>query len=66
MSVIVAFSSPARILGECSTLSFPACAFFFFFFPFRAHYFHSLGQDQSTAAQRAETTVTECPLTSCV
>ena len=28
----------------------------------RAHYFHSLGQDQSTVAQRAETTVAECSL----
>ena len=26
----------------------------------RAHLFHSLGQDQSTVAQRAETTVTDC------
>ena len=29
----------------------------------RAHLFHPLGQDQSTVAQRAETTVTECSLT---
>ena len=29
----------------------------------RAHKFHSLGQDQSTVAQRAETTVTEFSLT---
>ena len=28
--VVVAFSPPARILGECSTNSFPTCAFFFF------------------------------------
>ena len=48
--------------------SFPACAFFFFF-KWRsalAHQFHFLGQDQSTVAQRAETTVAECSLTSCV
>ena len=32
----------------------------------RAHKFHSLCQDQSTVAQRAETTVAECSLTSCV
>ena len=32
----------------------------------RAHQFHSLGQDQSTAAQRVETTVAECSLTSSV
>ena len=59
---------------------FPASAFSFFFFSFfflfffffnkwrldRAHLFHFLGQDQSTVAQRAETTVTECSLTSYV
>ena len=49
---------------------FPACAFFnFLFFKWRlarAYYSHSLGQDQSTVAQRAVTTVTECSLTSCV
>ena len=41
----------------------------FFFFKWRlarAHWFHSLGQDQSTVAQWAETTVTECSPTSCV
>ena len=32
----------------------------------RAHQFHSFCQDQSTVAQRAETTVAECSLTSCV
>ena len=40
--------------------SFPAYAFFFFFFEWRlgrAHLFHSLGQDQSTVAQRAEAAV---------
>ena len=53
--------------------SFPACAVFFPLFFFflkwrlaRAHLFHSLGQDQSTVAQRAKTTVTETFLTSCV
>ena len=30
--VVAAFSSCAGILGECSTNSFRACAFFFFFF----------------------------------
>ena len=30
--VVVAFSSRARIFGECSTIDFPACAFFFFLF----------------------------------
>ena len=48
--------------------SFPACAFFFFFQwrLARAHLLHSLGQDQSTVAQRGETTEAECSLTSCV
>ena len=32
----------------------------------RAHSFHSMGQDQSTVAQRVETTVAECSLTSYV
>ena len=43
--------------------------FFFLFLKWRlgcAHYFHSLGQDQSTVAHQAETTVAECSLTSCV
>ena len=45
-------------------------SFFFFFFGVeissRSNIFHSLCQDQSTVAQRAETTVAECSLTSCV
>ena len=53
------FSSCVRILGECSTVHSPpallkwklACA----------HLFHSLGQDQSTVAQQAETTDRLCP-----
>ena len=32
----------------------------------RTHYFHSLGQAQSTVAQRAETTMAECSLASYV
>ena len=68
--VVVTFSSSARILGECSTIhSPPAFLLIFFFFKWtlaRTHKFHSLGQDQSTVAQRTETTVTECSLTSCV
>ena len=49
--------------------SFPACAFLFLFFFFLlsgdwiAHTNSTLlGQDQSTVAQRAETTVAECSL----
>ena len=37
-----------------------------FYNSFHAHEFHSLGQDRSTGVQRAETTVAECTLTSCV
>ena len=60
---VVAFSSRARICGECWTIYSPPAPpppFFFFFFWWRlacAHWFRSLGQDQSTVAQRAETTV---------
>ena len=36
----------------------------FYWISGRAHYFHSLGQDQSTVTQRAETTVTERSLAS--
>ena len=63
--VVVAFSSRARILGECSIHYQPTLFFFFFFFfPVkrrlaRAHQFHSLGHDQSTMAKQAETTVAE-------
>ena len=53
--------------------SFPACGFLLLLFCFvlkwriaRAHLFLSLGQDQTTVAQRVETTVTKCFLTSCV
>ena len=58
--------------GKMFNHSFPACTFFLFLFFFfkwrlaRAHQFHSLGQDQSTLAQRAETTVAEYFLTSCM
>ena len=60
-------SSLARIWGECSNM--PRLRFFFFFGGgrlTRAHWFHSLGQDPSTVAQRAEMTVAECSLASCV
>ena len=54
--LMVAFSSLARIWGECSTIHSPP-ALFFFFFPFfemeisSTHLIHSVGQDQSTVAQ---------------
>ena len=62
--VMVTFSSRARTLGECAHSSFPACAFYLKRRLARAHEFRSLGQDQSTVAQQAETTVTERSLTS--
>ena len=63
--VVVAFP-PVRGFRE-NVRQFVPRLRFFFFFKWRlacAHY--SVGQDQSTVAQRAETTVTECSLTSCV
>ena len=57
MLVVVAFSSLARILGEMFDHSFPACAFFFLSGDWLAHI-------NSTVAQRAETTVAGCSLTS--
>ena len=50
-----------------STIHSPPVLFFFFNLKWRlarANSFHSLGQDQSTVAQRSETTVAECSLTS--
>ena len=52
-------------LGRLFDLSFPACTFFLMGRLPRAHLFHFLCQDQSTVAQRAETTVAECSLTRC-
>ena len=58
--------------GRMFDHSFPVSAFWFFFVLFlkwrlaHAHLFHSLCQNQSTVAQRAETAVAECSLASCV
>ena len=57
-------------LGKTFDESFPAC-FYFFFYALKwtltlARQFQFLGKDKSTVAQRAETTVSECFLTSCV
>ena len=67
-TLMVAFPLIVRILGECSTIRSLPVLFFFFFFSGDscAHYFHSLTQNQSTVAQQAEMTVTECSLTSWV
>ena len=65
--VVYLFVFVVCFLGVCE------CVLFVCFFVFvlkwrlaRAHLFQSFGQDQSTVAQRAETTVTECSPTSCV
>ena len=61
--VVLAFSSLAKDFGRTVDRLFPACAFFFFFLKWRlarAHVFHSLYQNQSTMAQRAEMTLTSC------
>ena len=65
---MVAFSSLAGVLGECSTSHSPQALFFTYkkMEISIAHYFHSLGQDQSTEAERAEATVAQCSRTSCV
>ena len=69
----LAFDSRARISGERWTSHSPLAfvsgflkMYFFYSNLGRAHYFHSLGQDQSTAAHRTETTVAESCLTSCM
>ena len=52
--------------GDCS-IYFPPALFFFLKCRLACtNKFHSLGHDQSTVAQQAETTVTECSLMSCV
>ena len=66
---MIAFSSLARIWGECLAIHFPTCAFFFFFFEVEISsrtLIPPSGQDQSTVAQRVKTTVDERSLTSCV
>ena len=61
--MMLAFFSLAIIFGRTFDHSFPAHAVFCFVFRWRiarVHEFHSLGQDQSTVAQQAQTTVAEC------
>ena len=62
--VVVASFSRARILGECSTIHSPLALLFFKVEISSRTLIPLFGQDQSTVAQRAETTVTECSLTS--
>ena len=69
VSVVVFFPSLERILGECTTIHSLPMLFLLFFFRWRLTCtcsFHSIGQNQSTVAQRAEMTVAKCSLTSCV
>ena len=63
--VVVVFPSLSRILGEFMTIHSPP-ALFFFFLKWKLAprtLIHSLGQDQSTVAHLAETTVAGCSLT---
>ena len=55
-----------RCLGEGSTFILCLCLFFLKSTYVRVHQSHFLGQDQSTVAEQAETTVAECFLVSCV
>ena len=70
--VVVTFSSFVRNWGEVSTIYCPTALFFFvclFVLKWRSardHQSRFLGQDQSIVVQRAEMTVAECPLTSCM
>ena len=66
------FFSLARTFGGRFDKSFSACAFLFVYLfsflsgdPFTYTNSTFSGQDQSTVAQRADTTVAECSLTSC-
>ena len=59
--VVVAFFLGCEDLRRLFNYLFPACGSFFFFL----NKFHFFDQDQSIMAQRAETTVAECSLTSC-
>ena len=63
--VMVAFSSCARILGECSTVHSPPALFLKVELSLRRR-IPLLCQDQSSVAQRTEMTVTKCSLMSCV
>ena len=63
-SVLMAFSSHARIWGAKVQQIIPHLHFFFFFFLVEIAYvyqFHSLGQAQSTVAQEAEMTAQAYP-----
>ena len=61
------FSTLREDFGGSFDDSFPACAFFFLKWKsVRTPQFHFLGEDQSTVAQRAEMTVAERSLTSCM
>ena len=67
---VVAFSSLARTLGQCSTIQSPLALFFSFFVVEVEINSRALmplfSQDQSTVAQRAEATAAKYSLTSCV
>ena len=69
--MVVAFSSLARILGECSTSHSQLAPFFLSFSSFLVEIslrtlIPLFPQDRSTMSQQAETTVTECSLRNCM
>ena len=65
VAVVVAFSSLARILGECSTMNSPPAPFFKVEISSRT-LISLFRPGPSTVTQRAETTVIECSLASYV
>ena len=65
--VVAAFSSLARIWGECSAIHSPPSLFFFFKVELSSRtLIPLLCQDQSTVAQQAETTITFKLLAGCL
>ena len=67
MVMILACGDLGRRFDDLFHTSIVFLSFFFFVLKWgsaRAHQFHFLGQGQSTLAQRADTTVAECSLTS--
>ena len=60
------FLLACRDLGGRFDDSFSTCTFFLKWRSAGTHQFHFSGQDQSTVAQWAETTVADCSLTSCM
>ena len=60
------FFLACKDFGRMLSLFIPRLHFFLKWRLACAHQFHSLGQDQSTVAHQAKTSVAECSLTSCM